>query len=69
MRRLRHTSAMDTAPAPAALSEIVVLNRDLFFGVRIGNTLRDAGYQVTFRPATAPFAATCGRRILPPPSA
>ncbi len=37
--------------------EIVVLNRDLFFGVRIGNALRDAGFRVTFRPATAPFVA------------
>jgi methylmalonyl-CoA mutase cobalamin-binding subunit len=54
---------MDTAPPPTALArhdaapEIVVLNRDLFFGVRIGNALRDAGYAVTFRPATAAFAA------------
>ena len=52
---------MDTASAPTTLGshnpspEIVVLNRDLFFGVRIGNALRDAGYRVTFRPATAPF--------------
>jgi hypothetical protein len=28
--------------------EIVVLNRDLFFGVKIGNTLRSLGYAVSF---------------------
>lgn len=53
---------MNTAPDPLPASnpsspEIVVLNRDLFFGVRIGNALRDAGFRVTFRPATVPFVA------------
>jgi methylmalonyl-CoA mutase cobalamin-binding subunit len=63
---------MDTAPEPAApakhdtLPEIVVLNRDLFFGVRIGNALRDAGYAVTFRPATAAFVAAV--RAAEPPA-
>ncbi len=37
--------------------EIVVLNRDLFFGVRIGNTLRALGYRVAFVPDAAAFAA------------
>ena len=46
--------------------EIVVLNRDLFFGVRIGNALRDAGYAVTFRPATTAFAAAV--RAAEPPA-
>jgi CheY-like chemotaxis protein len=32
---------------------LVVLNRDLFFGVRIGNTLRALGYSVVFVPTTA----------------
>jgi hypothetical protein len=37
--------------------EIVVLNRDLFFGVKIGNILRGLGYRVSFVPATEPFVA------------
>jgi DNA-binding NarL/FixJ family response regulator len=37
------------------MGEIVVLNRDLFFGVKIGNILRGLGYQVTFVPATGVF--------------
>jgi hypothetical protein len=41
----------------AEIGEIVVLNRDLFFGVRIGNLLRGLGYRVSFLPATAPFVA------------
>jgi methylmalonyl-CoA mutase cobalamin-binding subunit len=48
------------------LPEIVVLNRDLFFGVRIGNALRDAGFSVTFRPATAAFTAAV--RAADPPA-
>jgi len=64
---------MDTASEPTTSGshnpspEIVVLNRDLFFGVRIGNALRDAGYRVTFRPATAPFIAHL--RATDPPAA
>ncbi len=34
-----------------------MLNRDLFFGVRIGNALRRLGYRVTFAADTAAFAA------------
>jgi hypothetical protein len=37
------------------LGEIVVLNRDLFFGVKIGNILRGLGYAVTFVAATGAF--------------
>lgn len=37
--------------------EVVVLNRDLFFGVQIGNVLRGLGYRVTFMSETAAFAA------------
>ena len=51
---------MDDPTNPTAdvpLGDLVILNRDLFFGVRIGNALRDAGFRVTFRPTTAPFAA------------
>ncbi len=35
--------------------EIVVLNRDLFFGVRIGNLLKSAGFAVSFAPTTSAF--------------
>ncbi|HEY7033940.1 MAG TPA: hypothetical protein VH482_21560 [Thermomicrobiales bacterium] len=38
------------------LGEIVVLNRDLFFGVTIGNILRGLGYRVSFVPTTEAFA-------------
>jgi hypothetical protein len=31
------------------------LNRDLFFGVRIGNLLKTAGYEVSFAPTTPAF--------------
>lgn len=37
------------------LGEIVVLNRDLFFGVKIGNVLRGLGYEVTFVAAAGAF--------------
>jgi hypothetical protein len=36
-------------------STIVVLNRDLFFGVRIGNLLRSAGYSPVFAKTTPEF--------------
>ena len=67
-----HNCDMDTAHDPsnapdANAPEIVVLNRDLFFGVRIGNALRDAGFRVTFRPSTAPFVAYL--RAADPPAA
>lgn len=42
--------------ASAALGRIVVLNRDLFFGVKIGNQLKALGYDVTFAKETAGFA-------------
>lgn len=35
--------------------QIVVLNRDLFFGVRLGNAMREAGYRVEFAKETAAF--------------
>ena len=34
---------------------IVVLNRDLMFGIRIANQLRAAGYTVTFAQKTSEF--------------
>jgi hypothetical protein len=42
---------------PDGRGEIVVLNRDLFFGVKIGNTLRGLGYLVSFVPTTPAFVA------------
>ena len=36
---------------------IAVLNRDLFFGVRIANTLRSQGYAVEVAPSVARLAA------------
>ena len=35
---------------------LIVLNEVLFFGVKIGNTLRGLGYQVEFAKTTAEFA-------------
>jgi hypothetical protein len=53
-------TSSETSVSPASAStdrgEIVVLNRDLFFGVKIGNILRGLGYRVTFVPATESFA-------------
>ncbi len=47
---------IETDSQPPYLGEIVVLNRDLFFGVRIGNTLRGLGYRVSFTPDSPAFA-------------
>jgi hypothetical protein len=44
----------DRMPGPD-LGEIVVLNRDLFFGVKIGNVLRGLGYRVSFVQSTEAF--------------
>jgi hypothetical protein len=42
---------------PGSLGKIVVLNRDVFFGVKIGNQLRGLGYEVAFTKETPGFAA------------
>lgn len=47
---------VETDSQPTDLGEIVVLNRDLFFGVRIGNTLRGLGYRISFAPDSPVFA-------------
>ena len=44
------------AGALTTLGMIAVLNRDLMFGVRIGNTLRSLGYDVRFARDTETFA-------------
>ncbi|MGI8476320.1 MAG: hypothetical protein ACR2OO_08135 [Thermomicrobiales bacterium] len=38
---------------------VVVLNRDAFFGIRIGNVLRALGYDVTFVKDAATFSERC----------
>jgi len=48
------------------VGKIVFLNRDLFFGVRVGNTLRGLGYTVSVAPAAAAFVAKL-REATPPP--
>jgi hypothetical protein len=51
---------MSLPEARPAGGEIVVLNKDLFFGVKIGNTLRALGYTVTFTKTTEDFLAKLG---------
>ena len=51
-------------PKPGQLGTIVVLNRDLMFGVRIANQLRAAGYTVTFAQKTSDFVSRV--RLLEP---
>jgi hypothetical protein len=48
----------ETAHRPA----IVVLNRDMFFGVKIGNTLRGLGYEVEFAKDAARFVESIAAR-------
>ena len=48
------------------VGKLVFLNRDLFFGVRVGNTLRGLGYTVSVVPAAAAFVAKL-RETTPPP--
>lgn len=45
---------MDPVPG-SDLGELLVLNRDLFFGVKIGNVLRGLGYRVSFVQTTEAF--------------
>ncbi len=49
-------SQHEAADKPSSRGAIVVLNRDLFVGVRLGNTLRGLGYAVEFAKETAAFA-------------
>jgi hypothetical protein len=44
---------IEPAPASTSLPTIFVLNRDLFFGVRIGNLLKSADYDPRFAKTTA----------------
>lgn len=45
----------DETRTPGEMGTIVVLNRDLMFGVRIANQLRAAGYAVAFAQRTSEF--------------
>ena len=53
--RSQPTDAGGSTASP--LGTIAVLNRDLLFGVRIGNQLRALGYTVAFAKETAGFGA------------
>jgi hypothetical protein len=48
---------MQQPATESTLGRIVVLNRDLFFGVKIGNQLKALGYEVLFAKETAGFAS------------
>src|SRR6476620_9360274 len=54
--------ASDSTPLPT----ILVLNRDLFFGVRIGNLLKSAGYDPKFAKTTAELGDLVRAAISPP---
>lgn len=49
--------ADETVTNLSGLGTIVVLNRDLMFGVRIANQLRAAGYTVSFAQKTSEFVS------------
>lgn len=51
-----HPPAMSPEACDEIQSTIVVLNRDLFFGVRIANALRARGYRVEIAPTPQRFA-------------
>jgi hypothetical protein len=53
------------AATSAEPRRIVVLNRDLFFGVNIGNTLRSLGYTVEFAQEAESFARQLGAGATP----
>jgi hypothetical protein len=64
--RRAETGGDETRLSPADRGRVVVLNRDLFFGVRIGNQLRALGYTVEVVPDAARFVATV--RAADPPA-
>jgi hypothetical protein len=55
-------SRAENVTSVSGAPEILVLNRDLFFGVTIGNTLRALGYRVTILPTTEKLIAALERR-------
>lgn len=48
-------SEHEEAGERTSLGRVVALNRDLFFGVRIANTLRPRGFDVSVVPKLEPF--------------
>ena len=52
---VKPTPAATDSAAETKAGQIIVLNRDLMFGVRIGNTLRGLGYTVSFAADTPGF--------------
>ena len=65
-RQASSTDAGRSGVEAATIGTIVVLNRDLMFGVRIGNGLRSLGYVVRFASDTAGFVDLV-RASVPPP--
>lgn len=65
-RQRRQTGGDETQASPTNQGRVVVLNRDLFFGVRIGNQLRALGHTVEVVPNTARFVAAV--RAADPPA-
>jgi hypothetical protein len=57
---------IEPAPVLTSLPTIFVLNRDLFFGVRIGNLLKSAGYDPSFAKTTAELENLIRTAISPP---
>jgi hypothetical protein len=51
--------------ANRSLGKIIVLNKDVFFGVKIGNQLRGLGYEVLFTKETTGFAAAVRAEPVP----
>jgi hypothetical protein len=57
---------IEPATASTSLPTIFVLNRDLFFGVRIGNLLKSAGYDPRFAKTTEELEDLIRAAISPP---
>lgn len=58
---------MTDSPTPTRRGRIVALNRDLFFGVRIGNQLRALGWDVSFHPTGDRLAQALAEQDGDPP--
>lgn len=56
MSSIRSQPVPPSEAEPGNSGQIVVLNTDLFFGVKIGNTLRSLGYSVGFARSSQAFA-------------
>jgi FixJ family two-component response regulator len=54
------SNPIETEPTVVNRCRVVVLNRDLFFGVRIGNLLKAEGYEPEFVKSSAELAKSLG---------